>query len=287
MLKGLNPPVGVFFETDNLYTLSENTEFMLSFLATFAQEESVKKSEAMNWSLQQRFKDGKLLTPAPLGYDRPKDVTGRYIKYAPLTINESEARIVRFIYDAYLAGWSQSQIADILTDTVALRMLGELMEILAYSGMNRCINPKRYSVLFLLRHFLFCQGEPFRESNQKCQSLRDRNRQPDALQFEECRQGQQKEKGQHRLRIDKRVGENVFLGRIIIRCRNADEREKKHRSKEIRQITDNTRVGFVGGAKEHAHLPRARNTPTMQIKEIASAVIYAARTVCFTPSESF
>lgn len=56
MLKGLTPPVGVFFETDNLYTLGENTEFMLSFLATFAQEESVKKSESMNWSLQQRFR---------------------------------------------------------------------------------------------------------------------------------------------------------------------------------------------------------------------------------------
>lgn len=116
MLKGLTPPVGVFFETDNLYTLSENTEFMLSFLATFAQEESVKKSEAMNWSLQQRFKDGKLLTPAPLGYDRPRDVTGRYIKYAPLEINESEAKIVKLIYDSYLAGWSQEQIATLLTD---------------------------------------------------------------------------------------------------------------------------------------------------------------------------
>ena len=116
MLKGLNPPVGVLFETDNLYTLSENSEFMLSFLATFAQEESVKKSEAMNWSLQQRFKDGKLLTPALLGYDRPKDVTGRYIKYAPLTINEREAKIVRFIYDAYLAGYTQEEIAAILTD---------------------------------------------------------------------------------------------------------------------------------------------------------------------------
>ena len=45
MLKGLTPPVGVFFETDNLYTVGENTEFMLSFLATFAQEESVKKSD--------------------------------------------------------------------------------------------------------------------------------------------------------------------------------------------------------------------------------------------------
>ena len=116
MLKGLTPPVGVFFETDNLYTLSENTEFMLSFLATFAQEESVKKSEAMNWSLQQRFKDGKLLTPAPLGYDRPKDVTGRYVKYAPLEINEAEARIVRFIFDAYLMGWSQDEIATFLRD---------------------------------------------------------------------------------------------------------------------------------------------------------------------------
>ena len=116
MLKGLNPPVGVFFETDNLYTLGENTEFMLSFLATFAQEESVKKSEAMNWSLTQRFKDGKLLTPALLGYDRPKDVTGRYIKYAPLEINEPEAKIVRFIYDAYLSGWSQGDIASFLTD---------------------------------------------------------------------------------------------------------------------------------------------------------------------------
>lgn len=116
MLKGLTPPVGVYFETDNLYTLGENTEFMLSFLATFAQEESVKKSEAMNWSLHQRFKDGKLLTPALLGYDRQKDSAGHYIKYSPLQINEPEARIVRFIYDAYLSGWSQEEIAAFLKD---------------------------------------------------------------------------------------------------------------------------------------------------------------------------
>lgn len=116
MLKGLSPPVGVFFETDNLYTLSENTEFMLSFLATFAQEESVKKSESQNWSIKQRFKDGKLLTPALLGYDRPRDAANHYIKYAPLEINEVEAIVVRFIFDAYLLGWSQEAIAKFLTD---------------------------------------------------------------------------------------------------------------------------------------------------------------------------
>ena len=87
-LKRQNPPVGVFFETDNLNTLSEESELMLSFLATFAQEESVKKSESMIWSLQQRFKGGRLLTPELLGYERPRDAAGHYIKYARLQIVE-------------------------------------------------------------------------------------------------------------------------------------------------------------------------------------------------------
>ena len=115
-LKVLTPPVGVFFETDNLYTLSENSELMISFLATFAQEESVKKKEAMEWSLAQRFKNGRLLTPAPLGYDRPVDAVGNYIPYAPLEVNEKEAYIVKFIFDAYLSGWTQSDIAEVLND---------------------------------------------------------------------------------------------------------------------------------------------------------------------------
>lgn len=115
-LKGQNPPVGVFFETDNLNTLSQESELMLAFLATFAQEESVKKSEAMRWSLQQRFKDGKLLTPAPLGYERPVDAGGHYIKYGKLEIVESEAEIVRFIFNAFIAGRSTKEIAALLTD---------------------------------------------------------------------------------------------------------------------------------------------------------------------------
>ncbi|NLC14144.1 MAG: recombinase family protein, partial [Chloroflexi bacterium] len=115
-LKRLTPPVGVIFETDNLNTLSEDSELMLSFLATFAQEESVKKSESMIWSLKERNKSGKLLTPALLGYERPRDEAGRFIKYAPLEIVESEAEIVRFIFDAFLAGRASADIANLLTD---------------------------------------------------------------------------------------------------------------------------------------------------------------------------
>ena len=115
-LKNLSPPVDVFFEMDHLNTLGKDSELMLTFLASIAQEESVKKREAMVWSLAQRFKDRKLLTPPPLGYDRQRDAAGNYIKYAPLVVNKAEAKVVRFIFNAYLHGWSQADIADFLTD---------------------------------------------------------------------------------------------------------------------------------------------------------------------------
>ena len=66
-LRSQNPPVGVYFETDKLFTLSEESELKLSIFATFAQEESQKKSESMNWSLKERFKHGQLLTPELFG----------------------------------------------------------------------------------------------------------------------------------------------------------------------------------------------------------------------------
>lgn len=116
-LKNHNPPIGVFFETDNLFTLSEDSELKLSILATLAQEESVKKSESMIWSLEQRFKTERLLMPECYGYTREKDAYGRYVKEARLQIVEEEAIVVRFIFDAFLAGYPVACIAEILTSS--------------------------------------------------------------------------------------------------------------------------------------------------------------------------
>lgn len=108
-LKDLKPPVGIFFESENIYTLNSGNDLSLSLLATFAQEESHNKSEIMNASIEMRFKRGIFLTPALLGYDR--DENGN------LTVNEEEARIVRLIFFLYLYGYTCPQIAGILTDT--------------------------------------------------------------------------------------------------------------------------------------------------------------------------
>ncbi|MDO4650203.1 MAG: recombinase family protein, partial [Eubacteriales bacterium] len=107
-LKSLNPPVEVFFETENIHTLNSNSEMSLSFIATLAQEESHTKSEIMNASISMRFNRGIFLTPTLLGYDKDED--------GNLVINEEEAIIVRLIFYMYLFGYSPKEIADTLTE---------------------------------------------------------------------------------------------------------------------------------------------------------------------------
>ncbi len=103
LLKKLNPPVGILFETERLYTLNENSDMQLSFLGTMAQEESHTKSVSMNRSLQMRFKQGILLTPVLLGYDHDED--------GELIINREEAKTVELIFKMCLAGRTNSEIA--------------------------------------------------------------------------------------------------------------------------------------------------------------------------------
>lgn len=90
-LKALPSPVGVFFEAESIYTLDRNSEMSLSFISTFAQEESHNKSEIMNASIEMRFKRGIFLTPPLLGYDQDED--------GNLVINEEEAKTVRLTYN--------------------------------------------------------------------------------------------------------------------------------------------------------------------------------------------
>lgn len=106
-LKALSPPVGIKFEAENIFTLDDNSEMALSFMAAMAQEESHNKSEIMNASIEMRFRRGIFLTPALLGYDKNEK--------GELMINEHEAKIVRFIFYRYLSGSTCREIADQLT----------------------------------------------------------------------------------------------------------------------------------------------------------------------------
>lgn len=106
-LKALPSPIGVFFETEGLFSLNNDAEMQLAFLATMAQEESHVKSNIMNSSIEMRFSHGIVLTPVLLGYDHDEE--------GELVINEEEAKIVRLIFFMYLYGYTCQQIAETLT----------------------------------------------------------------------------------------------------------------------------------------------------------------------------
>lgn len=106
-LAALDPPIGILFEAENIYTLDRNSEMSLSIVSTLAQEESHNKSEVMNASIEMRFRRGIFLTPPLLGYDQDADGT--------LIVNEEEAKTVRLIFYMYLYGYTCIQIADAMT----------------------------------------------------------------------------------------------------------------------------------------------------------------------------
>ncbi|MFD3014250.1 recombinase family protein, partial [Streptococcus agalactiae] len=92
------PGVGIYFEEQNINTLSNEGEGMLSVLASLAEEELQSMSDNQRWAFQRKFQRGEMVinTKRFMGYD--VDDKGE------LVINEAEAQIVRRIFQLYLDG---------------------------------------------------------------------------------------------------------------------------------------------------------------------------------------
>lgn len=81
--------VDVFFEEQNIHTMSADGELMLTILASYAQEESRSVSENQKWRVKRNFEAGIPWNGRMLGY-RMQD--GKYY------IIPEEAALVRRIY---------------------------------------------------------------------------------------------------------------------------------------------------------------------------------------------
>lgn len=101
--------IEIYFEKENIWTLDSKGELLITIMSSLAQEESRSISENVTWGHRKRFADGKvsLAYSRFLGYEKGTD--------GNLVINESEAVIVREIYNMYLKGYSLHAIAGQLT----------------------------------------------------------------------------------------------------------------------------------------------------------------------------
>ena len=100
--------IGVFFQKENIHTLDSKSEFVLTLMSSFAQEESRSISENCTWGQRKRFADGKVTIPFArfLGYDRGEN--------GELVVNEKEARIVEYIYSLFILGFTFNEIKNAL-----------------------------------------------------------------------------------------------------------------------------------------------------------------------------
>lgn len=96
--------VDVYFEEQNIHSISPDGEFMLTLLGSYAQEESYSASENQKWRIHKDFKQGRLGSVTMLGYERSNDGT--------LIIVPEEAEIVRMIFNDFLGGMGKNAIAN-------------------------------------------------------------------------------------------------------------------------------------------------------------------------------
>ncbi|UOO37964.1 recombinase family protein [Oscillospiraceae bacterium CM] len=117
-LAELPHPVGIFFESECIFSLKDDSQMALSFQATMAQEESHIRSRSMETSLHMRLDGGLPLTPKLLGYSH--DSNGNLI------VNPDESPTVKLIFYMYLYGYSTAEIAEALTELGRKTYLGNV-----------------------------------------------------------------------------------------------------------------------------------------------------------------
>ena len=117
--------ISIYFENENIDTLTPGGEVLITILAAMAEQESRTMSTNIKWSYQKKFKNGEVIlnTGLMMGYINTgrKDDEGKVI-YA---INEEEAEIVRRIYREYLAGVTVTRICRGLEADGILTKLGK------------------------------------------------------------------------------------------------------------------------------------------------------------------
>lgn len=124
--------VDVYFEEQNIHSISADGELMLSILASYAQEESLSASENQKWRIKRNFENGMPWNGTLLGY---RYENGKYI------IVPDEAETVQLIFDSYLSG---------MGITAIMKMLNE-KGILSRNGNAWC----KSSVMRVLRNYAY------------------------------------------------------------------------------------------------------------------------------------
>ncbi len=107
--------IGVIFEKENINTLTETSEAMITIMGYFAQAESESISKNVTWGVRHAFSEGKVTFTCDIyGYERVYNPETK--KQDILKVKEDEAKVIRTIFERYYAGDSLSAICAYLNE---------------------------------------------------------------------------------------------------------------------------------------------------------------------------
>ena len=97
--------IEVFFEEENIHTLSMDGELLLTILSSVAQQEVQNISEHVKLGIKHKMENGRMVVYYKcLGYDYDPNIDN-------LVINEEEAEAIRYIFKRYIEGYGAVVIA--------------------------------------------------------------------------------------------------------------------------------------------------------------------------------
>lgn len=131
--------VDVYFEEQNLHSISGDGELMLSILASYAQEESLSASENCKWRIRRNFENG-----MPHGFS----IMGYRLDGEKLAVVPEEAQIVRMIFNDYLTGMGKNAIMKKLNAAGIKTKRGNLW---LESTVDRILRNEKYTGDLLLQ----------------------------------------------------------------------------------------------------------------------------------------
>lgn len=136
--------VEVWFEKENIRSMSGDGELMLTILASFAQEESRSISDNIKWRFQKKYEKG---IPHAKFF-----IYGYRWKDRELVIQKEEAAIVRKVFYSYLAGKTRRAIHRELANTGVHTMYGNLFQDSTIKQMLQ--NPAYKGTLVIQKTFV-------------------------------------------------------------------------------------------------------------------------------------
>lgn len=101
--------VEIYFEKEKIWTLDSKGELLITIMSSLAQEESRSISENVTWGLRKQFAEGKVHFPYTnvMGFEKGEN--------GEVTVNQEEAKTVRYIFKQTLLGKTPYSIAKDLT----------------------------------------------------------------------------------------------------------------------------------------------------------------------------